>query len=62
MVLVGKPEEGDHLEDPGVDGRIILRWIFRTWDEVWDMDWIDLAQERDRRWTLANAVMKLPVP
>jgi hypothetical protein len=25
MVLVGKPEEGDHLEDPGVDGRIILR-------------------------------------
>ena len=29
MVLVGKPEEGDHLENPGADGRIILRWIFR---------------------------------
>jgi len=28
--------EGDHLRDPGVDGRIILRWIFRKWDvEVW---------------------------
>jgi hypothetical protein len=21
-----------HLEGPGVDGRIILRWIFRKWD------------------------------
>jgi hypothetical protein len=24
--------EGDHFKDPGVDGRIILRWIFRKWD------------------------------
>jgi len=31
-VLVGKPEGRDHLEDPGVDGTIILRWIFRKWD------------------------------
>jgi hypothetical protein len=23
---------GDHLEDRGVDGRIILRWIFRKLD------------------------------
>jgi hypothetical protein len=22
----------DHLENPGVDGRIILTWIFRKWD------------------------------
>jgi hypothetical protein len=21
----------NHMEDPGVDGRIILRWIFRKW-------------------------------
>jgi len=24
----GNPRERDHWEDPGVDGRIILRWIF----------------------------------
>jgi hypothetical protein len=29
-VLVGKPEGKNHLEDPGVDRRLILRWIFRT--------------------------------
>jgi len=27
---------GKHLGDPGVDGRIILSWIFRKWDvELW---------------------------
>jgi hypothetical protein len=31
-VLVGKPEGRNHLEDLGVDGRILLRWIFRKWD------------------------------
>ena len=28
--------EGDHLGDPGVDGRIILRWISRRLDAgIW---------------------------
>jgi hypothetical protein len=31
-VLVGKPEGKNHLEDAGIDVRIILRWIFRKWD------------------------------
>ena len=31
-VMVGKPERKRHLEKSGVEGRIILRWIFRKWD------------------------------
>jgi hypothetical protein len=30
--LVGNPRERDHLGDPGVDGRIILKWTLRKWD------------------------------
>jgi hypothetical protein len=26
--------ERDHLEDPDIDGRIRLRWLFRKWDVV----------------------------
>ena len=37
----GDVREGDHLEDPGIDGRIILRWIFRKWDGGGGaMDWL----------------------
>jgi len=52
-----------YLVDPGVDGRIILRWIFRKWDVgEGGMDWIELAQDRDRWRALVNAVMNLRVP
>jgi hypothetical protein len=34
-ILVGKPE-GNQWGDPGVDGRILLGWIFGKWDVgVW---------------------------
>jgi hypothetical protein len=36
--LVGKPEGKRPLGDPGADGRIILRWIFREWDVGYGLD------------------------
>jgi hypothetical protein len=33
-VLVRNSEGKNHLEDPGEDGSIILRWIFRKLDGV----------------------------
>jgi hypothetical protein len=28
----GKLRDREHLEDPSIDGKIILRWIFRKWN------------------------------
>jgi hypothetical protein len=56
----GNLGERDHLEDPGLDGRIILRWIQEV--RCGGMSWIELALDRDRRRALVNAVMNLRVP
>ena len=37
--------EREQLEEPGVDGRIILRWIFRVVSG--GMDWIELGLDRE---------------
>jgi hypothetical protein len=38
-VLVGKPEGRGHWGDQDVDGRIILRWIFRKLEGVVGIGW-----------------------
>jgi hypothetical protein len=32
----GKRRERDHLENLGVDGIIILKWILKKWDGIMD--------------------------
>jgi hypothetical protein len=58
-VLVVIPEGKRHLEDLGVDGRIILKYIFKKWNE--GMDWIDMANDRERWRDLVSAVMNFRV-
>jgi hypothetical protein len=43
-----------------LDGRKILKWSFKKWDE--GMDWIDLAQDGDRWHALVKVVMNPLVP
>ena len=60
-VLVGKPEGKRPL------GRPRLRWEDNIKTDLQEvgfggMDWIKLAQDRDRWWALVNEVMNLWVP
>jgi hypothetical protein len=45
------------LEDLGIAGRIILKWIFNKWCGGDGLDY--LAQDRKRWWALVNAVTNL---
>jgi len=44
----------DHLEDLGIDGRIILKWILNRMVKL-QLD--ELAVDRDKRWAVVNMVM-----
>jgi hypothetical protein len=53
---VGKPEK----KSLGVDGRIILKRMFKKWNG--GMYWIDWAHDRDGWRAIVNAVMNLRIP
>jgi hypothetical protein len=44
--------EEDHLKDSGIDGKILLKLIFKKW-----VGGHGLAKNRDRWWAVVNAMM-----
>jgi hypothetical protein len=43
---VGKPDKRDHLEDTGLEERLILKCVFKRQER--SLDWVDLTQDTDR--------------
>jgi hypothetical protein len=40
----GDLREGEHLGDLGVDGKIILKLIFKKWDGAWtELTWLRIG-------------------
>jgi hypothetical protein len=61
-ILIGIPRRRDHLEDMGVDGKILL--LKRMLREIeWEaVDWIHLPWDRYQWRALINTVLNLRVP
>jgi hypothetical protein len=56
VVYIRKPDGQDHLGETRVDGRIIFR------SSGSGIDWVDLADDKDRRGPLVCPVTNLRVP
>ena len=56
----GDLTEGDRLQNLGVVENIILKGMLKTWDR--GIDWIDLAQHKDRWQAFVKTVINLRVP
>jgi len=44
--VLGSPKEGDHLEDLGVDGRIMLNWTKKYNDRSLGLNWSGSGENR----------------
>jgi hypothetical protein len=60
-ILVGKPEGKRSLRGPKSTWKDNIKMDLQE-VRCGCMDWIELAQDRDRWWTLVNEVMKFRVP
>jgi hypothetical protein len=49
-----------YLEDAGIEGRILLNWVFKKWDG--GVEWMDLIQNTDGWWAFENATRNLQFP
>jgi hypothetical protein len=59
-ILVGRPEVRRPLERPRRRWEDSIKMDLQ--DVGWGMDWIELAQDRDRWGAVVNAVMNLRIP
>jgi hypothetical protein len=55
------PKERDHLEDRGIDVRMGSEWILLLAWLAGGVEWVQLAQDRDRWRAVVNTVMNLRV-
>jgi hypothetical protein len=53
--------EEEHVEDPSVDERIILKWILEGLDKWGSIDWIDMDQDRESWRAVVRTEMNLRV-
>jgi len=57
----GVGKERDHVGDPSVDGKMILKWVLKHWDGWERVNWINLTQDIYKQRAVVNAVMNLRV-